>query len=157
MENMLPPSDSILGCQICIPDQVLIEKGKALRVLKTERDGCITEVNRNKTHLMDVLRFFMQVAIDKKRAVLAEMNEKAMNEVSEIQHDAVSNNTTPYNLRRTSIEDTLYDPSLTEDSPLKKSSKSKIEKSPSVKQKKKGKKGKNKEDENLLISQFYKD
>ena len=69
MDCLLPPSDTILGCQVNIPDQILLDKGKALKILKTEKDGCVAEVNRNKTHLMDVLRYFLTVAIDRKRAV----------------------------------------------------------------------------------------
>jgi hypothetical protein len=66
-----------------IPDQVLVEKGKALRILKTERDGCVSEVNRNKTHLMDVLRYFLTVAIDRKRAIQAMELDRAQNETSQ--------------------------------------------------------------------------
>lgn len=82
MENLLPPNETILGCQVNIPDQVLIEKAKATRILKTERDGCVSEVSRNKTHLMDVLRYFLTVAIDRKRAVQAMELDRAQNETS---------------------------------------------------------------------------
>jgi hypothetical protein len=76
MENLLPPSDTILGCQINVPDQVLVEKGKALHILKTEKDGCIALVNRNKTHLMDVLRYFLTVSTDRKRLIQTEQTEQ---------------------------------------------------------------------------------
>lgn len=137
MENLLPPSDSILGCQISIPDQVLIDKGKALRVIKTENNGCIAEVSRNKTHLMDVLRYFLSVSIDRKRAVQADQNDRNQNEVSQSQHEVTSKNgSTPFNNKGlNSIDDTLYENSMTDDSPQKKS-----QKSPMIKFEKKGKK-----------------
>jgi hypothetical protein len=126
MENLLPPSDSILGCQVSVPDQVLIEKGKALFIIKTERDGCVNQVNRNKTHLLDVLRHFLTFGLDRKRLINAEQQEQKQNEISQSYQDATSKNgSTPYNRNVQSQNDeAAFENSLTDDSPVRKSQKS---------------------------------
>lgn len=158
MDNLLPPNESILGCQINIPDQILVEKAKALRILKTERDGCIVEVNRNKTHLMDVLRYFLSVAIERKR--FAQTEQQAPADFSLTEPDS-KNGGTPHT-KTVSVEDTLYEGlgSIADDSPIKrsitKSSITKLCKSPVTRPEKRGRMKKNLE-EDPLISQFYKD
>ena len=48
MENLLSHNEQILGCEINIPEMVLLEHGKPKYFLKTEEDGCITHVMKNK-------------------------------------------------------------------------------------------------------------
>jgi hypothetical protein len=48
MENLLSHNVKILGCEINIPEMVLLEQGRPKYFLKNEEDGCITHVMKNK-------------------------------------------------------------------------------------------------------------
>lgn len=42
MNNLLSPFDHVLGCELNIPDQILLENGKPKLFLKTDpSNGCI--------------------------------------------------------------------------------------------------------------------
>ncbi len=49
MDHLKPPVESIQGCEINIPETVLFEGGKPKAFLRTERDGCISHILKNKT------------------------------------------------------------------------------------------------------------
>ena len=50
MDNLLPPSDKIRGCEILFPDTVLFFKGKPRVIIKNDKEFCLLAV-RNETKL----------------------------------------------------------------------------------------------------------
>ena len=45
LSNLLPPSENVLGCEVNIPEQVLVENGKPKFFIKTDKDtGCIQQI-----------------------------------------------------------------------------------------------------------------
>jgi len=75
MEMLISPKPKIAGCEINIPNTVLLEKAKPKYFLRNDKDGCIEHIMRNKLFLKDICYFFTQVANDRFTQRLKEKKE----------------------------------------------------------------------------------
>jgi hypothetical protein len=68
IQNLLPPSENVLGCEINIPDQVIIENGKPKLFVKTEKEtGCMQRICKQKTIVNDALRHLIFLGDERKK------------------------------------------------------------------------------------------
>lgn len=73
VEKLLSGRQSILNCEVNIPEQVHFENGCPKLYLKNEKEcGCILQVNKNKTLHATVHKFFITTYNERKRRALHE-------------------------------------------------------------------------------------
>lgn len=67
MEKLVSPSEQIQGCEINIPDTVLFEQGKPKIFIKNEKEGFVTQFNKNKSKLTTVQKYFTGAYAERKK------------------------------------------------------------------------------------------
>jgi len=55
MEKLQSDNERILGCEINIPDTVILDNGAPKQYLKTEKNGCITQINKKDKSTLNTL------------------------------------------------------------------------------------------------------
>ena len=68
MEKLVSPKpDKLRGCQVNIPETVLIENSKPKCFLKTEKDGCVVAFMKNRLTLTAAKNYFGQLNLARLR------------------------------------------------------------------------------------------
>ena len=80
MRNLVQRKDSFNSCNINIPEMVLFNEGIPKYFLKNDKEGFITQVNKNKLKISDVEIFFTNLTVERKKILAAEKNSNDNNQ-----------------------------------------------------------------------------
>jgi len=69
LESMLSDTDRIYGCEVHVPETVIMENGAPRLYTKTDKNGCIVQFNKSTkcNTLMSMQAFFTKLYTERKR------------------------------------------------------------------------------------------
>jgi hypothetical protein len=86
MEQLLPPSDKIKGCELVFPDTVFFEKGKPKVLIKSDKDLCLTSVRApTKLSKENLQKEFPTLFRERRRDTVGIFRQKYGNEISHLE------------------------------------------------------------------------
>ena len=68
MEHLLPPSDLVKGCELIFPDTAFFDQGKAILMIKMDKEFCLQGTrNPKKLSFLKLVKDFQEVMKERKR------------------------------------------------------------------------------------------